>query len=118
MTDAEQDPQQRFEEQELTDEPLIALLDTWADKDAAISDAKDHAKPYTTAVDEKRDDAEEALAAVSAHLKTALEIDLTAETEAVYRAGVYRLSNRHKPAADRAFTVKESDKLKIERAAS
>ena len=112
------DPQTSFEEQELDDEKLIELLDNWAESDAAVDTAKDQAKPYTTAVDEKKDDADEALAAVSAHLKTVLEIDLTEETEAVYRAGTYRLSNKHKAATNRSFEVKASDKLKIERAAS
>ena len=118
VTQATVDQQTQFEEQELDDEKLISLLDTWAELDSAIVTQKETAKPYTQAIDQAKDNADEALAAVSAHLKHELEIDLSEPTDDVYRAGVYRLLNRATDARDVAFERKAKSAMKIERAAS
>ena len=109
-------PQTSFEEQELDDPGLLTALNAWAETDAYVDEMKAEAKPYTKNLDAAKEVRDEAQAAVNARLSV-LEIEIVG-TENVYRAGIYRLVNKHRAEAERNFTVEEKDSLKIERAAS
>ena len=74
------------------------------------------AKPYVKNVDEAKVARDEAQAVVNARLSV-MEIEIVG-TDNVYRAGIYKLANKHREEQARSFTVKEKDTLKIERAGS
>lgn len=118
MTDATatEEPQTSFEEEELEDDGLLAALNAWAEADAEVVRVKEIAKPYVKAADTAKEACDEAAAAVNARLKV-MEIEIVG-TDNVYRVGTYRLTNNHRAEQERKFTVKGTDRLKIERAAS
>ncbi len=113
-TDAGEDKQRSFEEEEIEDPGLFNALNEWSATVAAHDTAKEEAKPLAKAVEKAAEERDEAAGAVNVRLKQ-LEKEVVG-TDNVFRCGTYVLKNKHRDSSDRDFTVKAKDELKIEQA--